>query len=68
MATFRLTVHPIVLCPDMMNPKDFVKGNTDVSTSILLGGRYQRSSLLKRMKIVIQQVINSSFLFELKER
>lgn len=57
LATFRLTVHPIVLCPDLLNPKDFRKGSTEVTTGIILGARYQKSSIEKRIKLVIQRVI-----------
>eukprot|EP01114_Cavostelium_apophysatum_P000001 TRINITY_DN10001_c0_g1_i1.p1 TRINITY_DN10001_c0_g1~~TRINITY_DN10001_c0_g1_i1.p1 ORF type:complete len:291 (-),score=64.78 TRINITY_DN10001_c0_g1_i1:72-944(-) len=68
-ATFRLALHPLILCPDHLSLKDITKGKEQVSANILFGSvgkfRVKRSTVLKKLKAVITQG-DPTFVIELE--
>lgn len=49
---FRNTMYPLRLCPNMLNPKDFVAGSTTVSSQLEIGTkgtRISRGTLMQKL-------------------
>lgn len=52
-STFKIGFHPIYLCPDMLDPKEFKKGEEVAEIKILLGQKFPRHSYIKRFEWIV---------------